>query len=340
MAILKFGPADGDEQKEILLDQVKVTIGRADDNVCPLKDNAASRYHAEISKTETVFMIKDLGSSNGTWVNRERIQVQPLADGDEIKIGGTTFFFSDPETTESTVMIDMAGMQIEDPSSVQPAPPSPLPPVAPPIEAPLPPVAPPIEASPPPVAPAVQPPPIAPPPVQPPPPVAPLPPARPEPPEIKASSAKKPVNSAMQSSGDASFWERFAAYLIDSIILSIAVMVVLAPPTILAGFVATKSQGAALFLSLIGSLLGITVGLGYFLVQWARTGTTPGKKMLKIKIVREDGVEPLGYKTAVLRLLGYVASGMIFYLGFIMVAFNKEHKGLHDMIAGTRVIKS
>jgi uncharacterized RDD family membrane protein YckC len=95
-----------------------------------------------------------------------------------------------------------------------------------------------------------------------------------------------------------------------------------------------------LFLSLIGMLLGVVVGVGYLLVPWASTGITPGKKMLSLKIVREDGVEALGYKKAGLRLLGYIASGAIFYIGFIMAAFSPEKKALHDKIAGTRVIST
>ena len=68
-------------------------------------------------------------------------------------------------------------------------------------------------------------------------------------------------------------------------------------------------------------------------------GATPGKKMLGLKIVREDGEEPLGWGTAFMRLVGYMVSGFILYIGFLMIAFNPDKKGLHDMIAKTRVLK-
>ncbi len=61
--------------------------------------------------------------------------------------------------------------------------------------------------------------------------------------------------------------------------------------------------------------------------------------MLGLKIVREDGEEPMGWGPAFLRLVGYMVSGFILYIGFLMIAFNAEKMGLHDMIAKTRVLK-
>ncbi len=322
MAILKVMSAEGAEGREILLEQDRVTIGRGDDNAVALDDKAASRHHAEVTKTATGFLIKDLGSSNGTWVNRERAETHDLGDGDEIKIGGTTLIFSDPEWDEATIMVDVAGIRDAESTHAQSPPP---PPAAPPAQAPPPPVSPP----PMPVASAPAPP-VAPPP----------PPVVAAPPKIRASSAKGAVGSGAQAGETAGFGIRLGAYLIDSIILSIGVMIVMVPTGILAAVIGPKSQGFALVVSLVGWLLGMAVGIGYLLVPWAKSGITPGKKMLKLKIVREDGVEPLGYAKAGLRLLGYMASGFIFYIGFIMVAFTDGHKGLHDMIAGTRVVKT
>ena len=47
----------------------------------------------------------------------------------------------------------------------------------------------------------------------------------------------------------------------------------------------------------------------------------------------------LGYGAALLRLIGYLASAMILYVGFLMVAFTDRKRGLHDMIAGTVVVR-
>ncbi len=107
----------------------------------------------------------------------------------------------------------------------------------------------------------------------------------------------------------------------------------------LAAMLAQRSQGAMIALTAAGWLLAMVVSIAYILVPWARSGATLGKKILSLKIVREDGVEPLGYGKAALRLVGYMVSGMILYIGFIMAAFTENNKALHDMIAGTRVVR-
>ena len=343
MAILKYKPAEGGQEQEFPLKGDRVTIGRGPDNTCTLEDLAASRHHAEISTTGPSFLIKDLGSSNGTWVNRERIESHQLVDGDEIRIGGTTLMFSDPQWEKATIMVDIADIEDAEVTQVQttPAPASPPPPAAPQVQAPPPPV----------VQSPVAPPPAVPPQEISPPPMpaarAPAPPVAPPPPPVgvapvvaRPSSSSVSGGSAALGSETAGFGIRLSAYLIDSIVLSLAVSLVMVPTGILAAVIGPKSQGFAVFVTMVGSLLGIAVGVGYLLVPWARSGVTPGKKMLKLKIVREDGIEPLGYGKAGLRLLGYMASGAIFYVGFLMVAFTDGHKGLHDMIAGTRVVKT
>jgi len=69
-------------------------------------------------------------------------------------------------------------------------------------------------------------------------------------------------------------------------------------------------------------------------------GCTLGHYRIVEKIGAEDGAEALGFLKAALRMVGYMVSGMVFCAGFIMVAFTKDNKGLHDLIAGTRVIKA
>jgi uncharacterized RDD family membrane protein YckC len=81
------------------------------------------------------------------------------------------------------------------------------------------------------------------------------------------------------------------------------------------------------------------LGVFYILFFWAVKGATPGKKALGLRIVREDGVDPPGWGTAILRLLGYLVDGFTLYIGFIMIGFTDRKRGLHDMIAGTTVVK-
>jgi len=67
-------------------------------------------------------------------------------------------------------------------------------------------------------------------------------------------------------------------------------------------------------------------------------GATPGKKLCNIKIVDAKTFQDIDNKQAGSRSIGYIASTFIFLIGFIMVAFRKDKRGLHDLLAGTIVI--
>jgi hypothetical protein len=66
-----------------------MSIGREHDNNIELKDPEVARYHARILYADARFVIEDLESSTGTWVNGERLTRAALNDGDVIRIGGT-----------------------------------------------------------------------------------------------------------------------------------------------------------------------------------------------------------------------------------------------------------
>jgi pSer/pThr/pTyr-binding forkhead associated (FHA) protein len=69
------------------------SIGRSRDNDLWIGDERASRHHARIDLEYGVFVISDLGSANGTYVNGQRVQRQALNDGDEIRIGDSRLTF-------------------------------------------------------------------------------------------------------------------------------------------------------------------------------------------------------------------------------------------------------
>lgn len=68
------------------LDRERVTIGRAPDCDIVILDRQVSRYHVRIERDEEGYLLRDLGSKNGTLVNDEPVRGQPyrLRDGDEI----------------------------------------------------------------------------------------------------------------------------------------------------------------------------------------------------------------------------------------------------------------
>jgi len=65
----------------------RTTIGRSPDCGVFLDDVTVSRRHAALLQRDGRWMIEDLGSLNGTFVNRRRVDSAPLEDGDEIQIG-------------------------------------------------------------------------------------------------------------------------------------------------------------------------------------------------------------------------------------------------------------
>ena len=70
-----------------------MNAGRHPDSEIFLDDVTVSRRHAEFTRTTEGFTVSDVGSLNGTYVNRDRIDRVRLSDGDEVQIGKYRLFF-------------------------------------------------------------------------------------------------------------------------------------------------------------------------------------------------------------------------------------------------------
>ena len=85
LLVVKRGPNAG---SRFLLDRDTTSAGRHPDSDIFLDDVTVSRKHAEfIRKPGGVFVVRDVGSLNGTYVQRDRIDEAVLRDGDEVQIG-------------------------------------------------------------------------------------------------------------------------------------------------------------------------------------------------------------------------------------------------------------
>ncbi len=83
---LKFEQSD-QVLKEVPLTQATTTIGRLPDNNVQIDNLAVSGHHAQISWEQGHYIVEDLGSLNGTYVNNERVGKATLKHGDQVKIG-------------------------------------------------------------------------------------------------------------------------------------------------------------------------------------------------------------------------------------------------------------
>lgn len=73
-------------------------IGRDISNEIVIKYPEVSKFHAEINRVNGDYLIRDLNSVNGTYVNKKRIDLNKLNDGDQIQVGRSIFYCSGHET--------------------------------------------------------------------------------------------------------------------------------------------------------------------------------------------------------------------------------------------------
>ena len=141
----------------------------------------------------------------------------------------------------------------------------------------------------------------------------------------------------------AGFFRRGIAFVIDLVVLAIFMV-----PLTIAGLVAVQSGLAVVDLprafatdDALTPLVGVgfaALFVAYFTVLHAVTGQTIGKAALGIS-VRSLELRTIGTTRSFLRVLGYIVSGAVFGLGFVMIAMTPRHRGWHDYVAGTCVIR-
>lgn len=85
--VLLIRTGGGREGEVVGLDTDVVTIGRSPHSDLFLDDVTVSRHHARVLRDEVGYLVEDLNSLNGTYVNRKRIERHQLLDGDELQIG-------------------------------------------------------------------------------------------------------------------------------------------------------------------------------------------------------------------------------------------------------------
>ncbi len=141
----------------------------------------------------------------------------------------------------------------------------------------------------------------------------------------------------------AGFWVRVAAWIADVLFLFLPTVVaaVLVWATItLGGWLGGEINDQVKIFAGISSVIIVVVGgFQYFTLFVGWRGQTPGKMIFGLKIVQVNGQE-MTYGRACLRSICWGLSLLLFSLGFLMIAFNRQKRGLHDILAGTYVIRN
>ncbi len=121
---------------------------------------------------------------------------------------------------------------------------------------------------------------------------------------------------------------RLVSYIIDAIILwIIGAIVGLIFMALGVGYVAASI------------IVGILISLGYFTYFFGTTGQTPGKQVMKIKVIAVDG-SPLTYNKGFMRWIGYYASYITLGIGFLWILKDENRQAFEDKVAKTYVVKA
>lgn len=135
---------------------------------------------------------------------------------------------------------------------------------------------------------------------------------------------------------NAGFWRRAAAFGVDAVwmfcLAGTLALVIAGQPWPGIGDGAGLAGALAVLINRLLPLFVCVIG-------WGRYGATPGKCLLDLRVVdARTGARP-GYARAFVRYLGYFVCFLTLGLGFLWIAFDRRRQGLHDKLAGTRVVR-
>lgn len=145
----------------------------------------------------------------------------------------------------------------------------------------------------------------------------------------------EPLQPAAAALPKAGFWIRVVATLVDAALIFILQFLLGA---ILAA-VGLATNGANGNLAILIQLFGYLLSAVYAVVFTGYCGQTPGKMALRIKVIRRDGRQISYGRAAFREIPAKFLSGILFGIGYLMVAFDDQKQGLHDRLADTYVIK-
>lgn len=129
----------------------------------------------------------------------------------------------------------------------------------------------------------------------------------------------------------AGFWIRLGASIIDNIII----MVALVPIGMLMGW---NSMYSSEMTSTADWLWQILMA-AFCVFCWLKFAGTPGKRLLRLKVLDERTGENVTVGQGIIRYIGYFPAILVLFIGLIWVAFDPKKQGWHDKMAKTVVVR-
>lgn len=138
---------------------------------------------------------------------------------------------------------------------------------------------------------------------------------------------------------NAGFFVRLAAYLIDTLIVGVALLIVELPFTI-SSWVSPDNIVVRdfIFEYSISDIVLYVLRVLYFIILTYRTGATIGKRLLHIRVVSAEDRELTLWEVIYRETVGRFLSALIINVGYFMVIVHGEKRGLHDLMADTKVV--
>lgn len=136
----------------------------------------------------------------------------------------------------------------------------------------------------------------------------------------------------------AGFWVRFAAYLIDYVIVFAGLLIV----RIFIALVFAKTNfwdSAILFQFSLKDIMLYLLSVLYFILLTYYTGTTVGKRVMNLRVISAcENEQPTLLDIIYRETVGKFLSGLFLSVGYILAGLDKEKRALHDILCDTRVI--
>ncbi|AZN68856.1 MULTISPECIES: RDD family protein [Acinetobacter] len=131
----------------------------------------------------------------------------------------------------------------------------------------------------------------------------------------------------------AGFWIRVGAAILDTIII-LAILIplmMLLSPSVTDNLTRTSWS----WTDWIGQILSAV----FYIFCWVKFAGTPGKRLLRLKVLDEQTGNHVSVGQGIIRYIGYIPATLVLFIGLIWIAFDRKKQGWHDKMAKTVVVR-